>query len=92
MLSSPPDSASAAELQRLLGISRRTVLRWRGWWTQEFTRTRLWVSLRSRLMPPITPAQLPRALLDRLRSAVPAKRLAQALRLLSPLSIPRMIR
>lgn len=92
MLSSPPDSASACELQHLLGISRRTVLRWRQWWTQEFIRTRLWVSLRSHLMAPIAPAQLPRALLDRLRSPVPAKRLAQTLRLLSPLSIPRMIK
>ena len=92
MLSSPPDGASARELQHLLGISRRTVLRWRRWWTQEFTRTQLWISLRSRLMPPIAPGELPLALLDRLRSTVPAKRLAQALRLLSPLSISRLIR
>lgn len=92
MLSSPPDGASARELQHLLGISRRTVLRWRRWWTQEFTRTRLWISLRSRLMPPIAPGELPLALVDRLRSTVPAKRLAQALRLLSPLSVSRVIR
>jgi hypothetical protein len=92
MLSSPPDSASARELQHLLGISRRTVLRWRRWWTQEFTRTQLWISLRSRLMPPIAPGELPLALLDRLRSAVPAKRLAQALHLLSPMSVSRLIR
>ena len=92
MLSSPPDSASARQLQCLLGISRRTVLRWRRWWTQEFTHTRLWRSLRSRLMPPIAPAQLPHGLLDRLRSKAPAMRLAQALRLLSPLSVCSVIR
>jgi hypothetical protein len=92
MLSSPPDSASARQLQCLLGISRRTVLRWRRWWTQEFTRTRVWRSLRSRLMPPIAPMQLPRSLLDRLRSKDLAMRLAQALRLLSPLSVCGVIR
>jgi len=92
MLSSPPDGASGRELQHLLGISRRTVLRWRQWWTQEFIRTRLWVSLRSQLMAPIAPAQLPRALLDRLRSHAPARRLAQTLRLLSPLSVTCVIR
>jgi hypothetical protein len=92
MLSSPPDSVSAQQLQNQLGISRRTVLRWRRWWTQEFTDTRLWRSLRSRLMPPIAPAQLPRGLLDRLRSKGPTMRLAQALRLLSPLSVSCVIR
>ncbi len=91
MLSSP-DSASARELQRLLGVSRRTVLRWRQWWTQEFPRTGLWRSLRSRLMPPIAFVQLPQGLLDRLSPKEPAVRLAQALRLLSPLSVCRVIR
>jgi hypothetical protein len=86
MLSSPPNSASAQQLQILLGISHRTVLRWRRWWTQEFPRTQLWISLRSRLMPPIVPAQLPQGLLDRLGSKEPTVRLAQALRLLSALS------
>lgn len=92
MLSSPPDSSSAQQLQRLLGISRRTVLRWRQWWTQEFPRTCLWRSLRSRLMPPIAPAQLPQGLLGRFGSKEPTVRLAQVLRLLSPLSISCVIR
>ena len=92
MLSSPPDSASARELQRSLGISRRTVLRWRRWWTQEFIRTPLWRSLRSRLMSPIVSSDLPRGLLDRIGSKTPAARLSQALRLLSPLSVSCVIR
>ena len=92
MLSSPPDSASARQLQSLLGISRRTVLRWQGWWTQEFQRTRLWRSLRSRLMPPIAHAQLPQGLLDRLGSKTPTVRLAQALRLLCKPSIDHVFR
>jgi hypothetical protein len=92
MLSSPPDSASVVQLGGLVGVSRRTVLRWRRWWTQVFPRTRLWRSVRSRLMPPITPAKLPQSLLDRFYSKAPTVRLAQALRLLSPLSGARVIR
>ena len=92
MLSSPPDSGSARTLQGLLGVSRRTVLRWRRWWTQEFPRTPLWRSLRTRLMPPIVALQLPQGLLDRLDPKEPTVRLVQALRLLSPLSVSRVIR
>lgn len=92
MLSSPPDSVSAARLTRLLAVSRRTVLRWRRWWTQEFPHTRLWRSLRNRFMPPITQVQLPQSLLDRFCSKSPATRLAQALRLFSPLSGSCMIK
>lgn len=92
LLSSPPDSASARDLQRLLGVSRRTVMRWRRWWTQDFTRTSVWRSLRSRLMPPIACVQLPQSLLDRFGSKEPTVRMAQALRLLSPLSVSRVIR
>src|SRR3569833_190447 len=66
MSSSPPDSVSSRGLQGLLGISRRTVLRWRRWWTQDFTRR----TLRSRSLPPIAPARLPQGLLDRLLSKV----------------------
>jgi hypothetical protein len=92
MLSSPPDSASAGQLGSLLSISRRTVLRWRRWWTQEFPRTRFWQSLRSRFIPPIARTQLPQSLLDRFHSKAPAVRLAKALRLLSPLSGSSVIR
>lgn len=92
MLSSPPDGASARELRRLLGVSRRTLVRWRQWWTQEFPRTGLWRSVRSRLMPPVAVGRLPQGLLDRLDAKEPTVRLAQALRLLSPLSVSRVIR
>jgi hypothetical protein len=91
MLSSPPNSTSARQLQFLVGASRRTVLRWRRWWTRDFTCTSLWRSLRSRLMPPIASAQLPQSLLDRLGSKEPTVRMAQALHLLSPLSVSRVI-
>jgi hypothetical protein len=92
MLSSPPDSSSAKHLSRELSISRRTVLRWRQWWTQEFPRTRLWQSLRSRFTSPIALTHLPLSLLDRFHCKEPTARLARALRLLSPLSGSCVIR
>jgi len=92
MLSSPPNGAAAQQLSGLLSISRRTVLRWHRWWTQEFPRTLLWRSMRSRFMPPIAHAQLPDSLLDRFGSKTSTGRLVQALRFLSPLSCSPSIR
>jgi hypothetical protein len=92
MLSSPPEGTAARQLGSLLGISRRTVLRWRRWWTQEFPRTRVWQSMRSRFMPPIARPQLPESLLDRFDSRTATGRLVQALRFLSPLSRSSVIR
>jgi hypothetical protein len=91
MLSAPPNGAAAHQLSSLLNISRRTVLRWRWWWTQEFPRTRPWQSMRSRFMPPIVRTQLPDSLLDRFDSRTATGRLVQALRFLSPLSRSALI-
>ena len=92
MLSSPPDGASAEHLSRELSVSRRTMRRWRQWWTEAFPRTTLWRSVRSRFMPPIALTQLPGSLLDRFSSRAPTVRLTQALRLLSALSASCVIR
>lgn len=92
ILSSPPDSASAGLVRSLMGVSRRTLLRWHRWWTQESRRTRLWRSVRSRFIPPFALAQLPQSLLDRFYAKAPTVRWAQALRLLSPLSGSCVIR
>lgn len=71
-------------LQELLGVSRRTVERWRRWWTDTFPTTRLWRATRSRLSPPVANAALPAGLLERF-SGEESTRLIAALRLLSPL-------
>jgi hypothetical protein len=86
MLSSPPRSLAARQLCDQLSVATRTLQRWRRWWTQELLRTPLWQTARSRFMPPVLEAQLPSSLLDRFQTHDPTDRLAQALRLLSPLS------
>lgn len=77
----------ASKLQELVGVSRRTLQRWRQWWLAAFTRTRFWLEARGRLMPPVVESGLPASLLERF---VPdggrRARLLAALRFLSPLS------
>jgi hypothetical protein len=83
MLTSPPQGHSVRQLAAWLSVPMRTLLRWRRWWTQTFVRTPWWQAVRSRFMPPMASAQLPRDLLDRFRADRPSDRLAQALRFLS---------
>jgi hypothetical protein len=52
-------------LEQLVGVSARSLRRWRRWWQTIFPRTRFWRDARCRLQHPIRPAELPRALLER---------------------------
>jgi hypothetical protein len=92
MLNSPPGSIAARELCAQLSIPRRTLLRWRKWWTEEFLRTPFWQAARLQFMPPVLVTQLPGSLLDRIDTNSPADRLVRALRLISPLSVAHMIK
>jgi hypothetical protein len=92
MLASPPEGHAARQWCALLSIPRRTLLRWRQWWTEAFVRTRYWQAARGRFIPPVARTQLPQSLLDRFRRGGAADRLAQVLRFLSPLSVPSMIK
>jgi hypothetical protein len=82
-----PSKKRLAQIEVLLGIGRRTLVRWRRWWTEAFRTSRFWRSLRGRFMPGLDEAALPLAVLERLgdvddeRSAVIA-----LLRLLEPIS------
>lgn len=53
-------------LQKLsddFGPSRRTLLRWRRWWSRTFVSSATYRRLRGRLLPPPDPDELPRSLL-----------------------------
>jgi hypothetical protein len=39
------------QLEALLGIGRRTSVRWRRWWTEAFRTSRFWQDLRCRFAP-----------------------------------------
>lgn len=51
-------------LQEVLGVSRRTLKRWRAWWTEAFRTSPFWWSARGRLVRPIERDELPLGLLE----------------------------
>lgn len=77
--------AARRQLSDRLGVSRRTVARWREWWLCVFAAGRFWKAASAALMPPADPARLPLSLLDRLAGS-PQRRLLGLLRLLMPIT------
>lgn len=75
-----------AKLRKLLGVSRRTLWRWRSWWRQIFPRSRFWKRHRGRFMPPLNDSNLPASLLERFRGNDERSRLIQVLSFLAPLT------
>ena len=54
-----------ARLTELLGVSRRTVDRWRQWWMEIFPQTRYWAEGSGLLAIPVPTGELPLSLLER---------------------------
>lgn len=80
-----PTKRSVAELTALLGVTRRTLVRWRRWWSTIFAKSRFWSSLRGRFVPAVDDAAMPASLLSRvLATEEPA--VVNLLRLLAPIS------
>ena len=74
-----------SRLRALVGVDRRTLLRWRRWWVEGFVQTELWRAQRSRLMPEVAERELPGSLLERFAGEL-QEQLASMLRFLSPLT------
>jgi hypothetical protein len=72
-------------LEERVGVSRRTVMRWRHWWCKEFIDTPFWRAASASLMPPVQHAQLPASLLERFAGAA-RDRLVSALRFIAPIT------
>ena len=72
-------------LSEVVRVDRRTVARWRTWWRDTFTATPFWQIARARFMPPVDPARLPAALIERF-AGDDADQLVALLRLLGPIS------
>ena len=76
---------SIGKLSRQLGPSRRTLMRWRRWWTRTFPRTARFREIVGRVSA-VNSADLPGALLDRVSGSEP-ERVLRMLQILKPLSI-----
>jgi len=75
----------ARYLQERVGISPRTLMRWRKWWCEELIATPFWRAACAALMPPVEHSELPASLLERFAGAA-GDRLISALRWMSPLT------
>ena len=76
----------AADLQNRLGVSRRTLWRWRSWWREALPSSDFWKRERGRFMPPLKDGNLPASLLERFTGEDDRSRLIQALSFLAPLT------
>lgn len=81
-----PTPKRIAELRELVGVSARTVYRWRSWWQHTFVQTSFWKAAAGLFQAPVDEASLPLSLLQ-LFPVKPAKRkLLRLLRFLGPLT------
>jgi hypothetical protein len=77
-------AARARQLDALVGVSRRTVARWREWWCSVFTDSPFWRA-HGAFVPPVTPADLPASLLKRFAGDI-EQQLVSLLRFLAPIT------
>jgi hypothetical protein len=77
-------STRARQLQDLVGVSRRTVARWREWWSSVFTESPFWRA-HGAFVPPVMIADLPASLLERF-TAEAEQQLLLMLRFLTPIT------
>lgn len=80
-----PSRSVVRALRDLVGVSRRTLRRWRLWWQELFPRSGFWAEARGLLSRPVSSLELPLALLDLFPGDLSA-RVESLLRFLSPLS------
>ena len=76
----------AAEMRDLVGVSVRTLRRWRDWWREIFVATDFWKEARARLSPPVAIDRMPASLLERFAPRLARDGLAALLRFLAPIS------
>lgn len=80
-----PNGRRVAVLHEALGIDKRTLLRWRQWWLEEFVQTPFWKVNRARFMPVLEEALMPHCLVESFSAARRAG-LIKLMEFLSPIT------
>ena len=83
--------ARVAKLRETVGVSRRTLERWRRWWVEEFTETAFWRSAMGRLAAPVEKSGLPLSLLECFQKATEHEKTMDLLRFILPLTSASVI-
>ena len=78
------------KLRTAVGVSRRTLERWRRWWLEEFPRSAFWKWARARLRA-VEEGALPLSLLECFVDTTPEGRIIDLLRFILPLSTAAVI-
>lgn len=81
-----PTPARLSRLRQALGVSVRTVNRWREWWLSTFVRTAFWRAARGRLRVPLDVSKLPLSLLEVFQAEEEPLKLVLLLRFIRPLT------
>jgi len=81
-----PSPARLSRLKELVGVSARTVGRWRRWWEENFVDSDFWQTVRGRLRAPVDVGRLPLSLLEVFEDATERQKLVKLLQFLRPLS------
>lgn len=76
----------AAAMRELVGVSVRTLQRWRAWWLVTFPEKVFWREARGRLASPVDEARLPVSLLERFSGEGGGDGLVACLRFLAPIT------
>jgi hypothetical protein len=76
----------AAAMRALVGVSARTLQRWRAWWLATFPEKVFWREAKGRLAPPVDEARLPASLLERFPGEGAGDGLVACLRFLAPIT------
>ena len=76
----------AVRLGALVGVSRRTLLRWRSWWLEVFPHSGFWQGARGRFGSPVDPVRLPASLLERFGQPRDSECALGTLKFLAPLT------
>jgi hypothetical protein len=78
----------AEELEKLVGVSHRTLSRWQTWWQETFTASRFWKYGKAFFVPSLDPARLCRDLAERFSAQCEIAGMVRLLRFISSLSCP----
>ena len=70
-----------------LGISQRTLERWRAWWLENFADSPFWKTARARFMPRLDEMRLPLSLVDAFHAKQRAG-MARLLEFIAPITVP----
>lgn len=86
VLSVSSSPVSVRNFANSLGITTKTLQRWRTWWNEKFVLSVFWRSAKARFSPPVDQENLPSSILSRFskKDSLPSEELVSCLQFLSP--------